>query len=476
MTNRPNLVLITTDQTRGDCLGVDGHPVVETPNLDSMGRNGVRFTKAYSSVPSCIAARAAILTGLSQESHGRVGYQEGVTWNYKYTLPGELAKAGYHTQGVGKMHFHPARNLCGFHNVQLIKGHGIVNEQPDDYYTWLKQQAGYDTDLIEHGLNINSWVARPWHLPEHLHPTNWTAAQSIDFLRRRDPGKPFFLWMSFFAPHPPFIPPQVYFDQYINQDIPMPPVGDWADTEDKKQNGLVTDTFNGKLSKKALHRARAAYYASITHIDHQLGRFFDMLKEHGQFDNTFFVFTSDHGELLGDHNLFRKVLPYEGSARIPFLARFPENMKNRPENMIVDNPVELRDIMPTFLDMAGIKLPGKVEGSSVVPLCRSKKANWRKYIHGEHAAPFKDELSNHYLTDGKEKYIWFSKSGKEQLFDLSNDPQELRNLSGDAQYKNKLIYWRNILIRELKGREEVFSNGKKLIAGRKTVDCLKHIL
>ncbi|NPV80279.1 MAG: arylsulfatase [Firmicutes bacterium] len=466
---RPNLVLITVDQMRADCLGIDGHPVVETPNLDYMAREGVRFSAAYSAVPSCIAARAAILTGLLQRNHGRTGYQDGVPWNYECTLPGELARSGYHTQGIGKMHFYPPRNLCGFHNVVLHDGYlGYVRRLPgdysyyDDYTPWLKRHLNADVDFDDHGLDCNSWVARPWHLPEYLHPTNWVVTQSIDFLRRRDPTKPFFMWVSFVRPHAPLDSPQVYFDQYIDQEIPLPPVGDWADKEDRERYGLIPHTLRGIIGEKALHRALAAYYALITHIDHQLGRLFAALAEHGVLDNTFFLFTSDHGELLGDHNLFRKALPYEGSARVPFIMKFPSNW-NVPRGILIDKPVELRDIMPTMLDVAGVEPSRQVDGRSLIPLVTGTSNSWREYIHGEHAY---GPASNHFMTNGKEKYIWFSQTGREQYFDLERDPQERHDLIGDESLKDRISYWRSILVRELADREEGYSDGFQLIPGK----------
>src|SRR5579875_2576902 len=198
---------------RGDCLSVLNHPVVQTPNLDSLARKGVLFKQTYSATPVCIPARAAIMTGLTQRSHGRVGYQDNVPWNYEVMLPGEFAKAGYHTQCIGKLHVYPSRSLCGFHNVLLHDGwmhyrnkKTVAREHwdtVDDYTVWLRQQAGSEVDVMTPGLHWNSsTTARPWHLREELHPTNWVVTQSIDFLRRRDPLKPFFLWMSFVSPHP----------------------------------------------------------------------------------------------------------------------------------------------------------------------------------------------------------------------------------------------------------------------------------
>ena len=160
---RPNIVLITVDQMRRDCMGISGHPVVETPNLDMMKKNGYQFTRAYSAVPSCIPARAALMTGTSQRTHKRVGYEDGVPWNYPCTLASEFARGGYHTQCIGKMHVYPERNLCGFHNVVLHDGYlefdrdqGLPqtesHQQHDDYLLWLKRRKGcllYTSDAAD---------------------------------------------------------------------------------------------------------------------------------------------------------------------------------------------------------------------------------------------------------------------------------------------------------------------------------------
>ncbi len=180
---RLNLLLITVDQMRGDCIGALGHPDVETPNLDTMVNEGVAFTRCYSATPTCIPARAALFTGQSQERHGRVGYQDGVDWNYTVTMPGELAKGGYHTHCSGKMHVWPPRSLMGFHSVDLHDGFlpyrntGTAARQwmgrIDDYLPYLQSQVGQDASINDFGIGCNSWVARPWTGPERAHPTNW---------------------------------------------------------------------------------------------------------------------------------------------------------------------------------------------------------------------------------------------------------------------------------------------------------------
>ena len=481
---KPNIVLIMVDQMRRDCMRVMGHDIVETPNLDMMKKKGVMFSKAYSAVPSCIAARAALMTGLTQDSHGRVGYMDCVNWDYEHTLAGEFSDAGYHTQCVGKMHVYPTRNLCGFHNVILHDGfmhHSRDRNRPmkenwmqtDDYIQWLHNNIGNEADVNMTGLEANSWVARPWPYEENLHPSNWVVTESIDFLRRKDPTKPFFLMASFVRPHAPLDPPQVYYDMYINEEIPKPPIGDWAKKDDELQEGLLTNCGSGIISDKALRRARAAYYGCITQIDHQIGRLLQALEEYNSLKNSIVIFTADHGELLGDHNLFRKALPYEGSAGVPLLVYDPGNLLGCEYNRIIDNPVELRDILPTLLDMADINIPESIEGESIVPLLNKEDIEWREYIHGEHSYGV---LSNHYITNGNQKYIWFSQTGIEQYFDLENDPNELHNLIDDNRYQENIDYYRNELIKELANREEGYSDGKTLIIGKKPKACLDKLI
>ncbi|ASK62197.1 arylsulfatase [Virgibacillus phasianinus] len=483
---KPNVVLMMVDQMRGDCLSILDHPAVDTPNIDQLARDGVLYENAYSAAPSCVAARAAVLTGMSQDKNGRVGYEDKVPWNYEHTLPGEFAKAGYHTQCVGKLHVYPTRNLVGFHNVVLHDGYMHYNRfnhttktsesfaATDDYLNWLREKAGAGSDLTDLGLDCNaSTVARPWHLAEELHPTNWVTTKSIDFLRRRDPTKPFFLNMSYVRPHPPFDPPEAFYNMYINEDLPEPSVGDWAEQEDTDRMGLNPVTAKGIVPKKRYKRAQAAYYALITHIDNQIGRFLQALQEYGVYDNTIILFASDHGELLGDHHLYRKILPYEGSAKVPLIVSDPGDNLKLEKNKKINNVVELRDIMPTLLAAADIPIPGTVNGKSVLELWKDgATANWREYIHGEHAY---GESSFHYITDGKEKYIWFSQTGREQFFDLEKDPQELVNQAGNPDYQARVQQRRNQLIGELEGREEGYSDGARLVVGQTPKSTLNHL-
>ena len=421
---KPNIVLIMVDQMRGDCLGVNGNEFIETPNLDMMATEGYNFENAYTAVPSCIASRAAILTGMSQKSHGRVGYEDGVSWNYKNTIASEFSKAGYHTQCIGKMHVYPERNLCGFHNIMLHDGylHFARNkegkastqiEQCDDYLKWFREKKGHNVDLIDIGLDCNSWVSRPWGYEENLHPTNWVVNESIDFLRRRDPSKPFFLNMSFVRPHSPLDPPKFYFDMYKDEELPEHLMGDWANKEDEENRGKDINCVKGIINKKALKRAKAAYYGSITHIDHQIGRFLIALSEYGELNNTIFLFVSDHGDMMGDHNWFRKGIPYEGSTRVPFFIYDPGNLLKGKKGKVFDEVLELRDIMPTLLDFAHISIPDSVEGLSLKDLIEERNSTWREYIHGEHSF---GEDSNHYIVTKRDKFLWFSQRGEEQYF------------------------------------------------------------
>ena len=487
---RPNVILICADQWRGDCLSIDGHPVVHTPHLDHLAHKGTRFRRAYSATPSCVPARASLYTGLTPRTHGRVGYLDHVPWNYPITIASEFTRHGYQTQAVGKMHVYPDRSQTGFQNVILHAALGAIREARrkgtpqeiiDDYLPWLRTRLGPDAQTHEQGLESNSWLARPWSKPEHVHYTNFISEQSIDFLRRRDPGKPFFLFVSYNAPHPPYDPPAWAFEQYLHQQMPDPPVGDWMDVFAQDQQPDIHTSYHGRIDPRWLQRTRAGYYGNITHVDHQINRVLYELRHYGLEDQTYVCFLSDHGEMLGDHHMFAKGLPYEGSSRVPMILAGPPDSGIKTDTVHDDVLVEMRDVMPTLLECVGLPVPDTVEGQSFLPSARGQTTpgalpgagGWRSHLHGEHV---RNDESIQWLTDRHEKYIWFSGSGREQLFDLDADPQELRDLTRSEQsIETRLNRWRQILIDELNGREEGFTDGNCLIIGRPVHPCLAHL-
>lgn len=475
---KPNIVFLMTDQMRGDCMGIAGHPDVKTPYLDSLAAKGVLFDNAFSACPSCVPARAAIHTGMSQEHHKRVGYQDMVDWRYPHTLAGELSSSGYYTQCVGKMHVHPLRNLIGFHNVELHDGYLHAYRAPDvpwqesqkvadDYFYWLKQELGADADVTDTGMECNSWASRPWMYEEKYHPTNWVSSRAIDFLRRRDTDKPFFLMVSYLRPHPPFDAPRHYFDLYKDKPLTPPAIGDWEETdgltEDFSRLGRIFDSATGPIDPELVRQAQIGYYACITHLDHQIGRVIQALVENQLMDNTIILFTSDHGEELCDHHLFRKSRPYQGSCHIPMIISGPEELTHAKPGTVCHSVVELRDVMPTVLDAAGAPIPNTVDGKSMLPLAAEPSASIREWLHGEHAI---GHWSNHYIVTEHDKYVWYSQTGTEQYFDLDKDPRELHNLIRDSSRQQRIEELRSHLIGALTGREEGYTDGQRLIAGR----------
>jgi arylsulfatase A-like enzyme len=307
----------------------------------------------------------------------------------------------------------------------------------------------------------NDWTARPWHLEEDLHPTNWTVHEALRFLRDRDASRPFLLVVSFLAAHPPLVPPAFYLERYIRTGVPSPVIGDWATPPPDGGKGMGVSPDKVNLTGEALLCARAGYYGLINHLDDQIRRLVNPVigVDPMTGNNTVVALTSDHGEMLGDHYFWRKTVPYEPSARIPLLLRAPRRFGIQP-GTVVDEPVGIEDIMPTILDLAGVPVPDTVEGRSLLPLARGETPEWRPHIHIEHAPV------HHSLTDGKEKYIWFARDGREQFFRLTDDPTERHDLAAVPEEAQRLSHWRNLLIEVLRGRGEGFTDGTRLIPGR----------
>jgi arylsulfatase len=462
---QPDILLIMPDQMRGDCFSLLGHPAVRTPHLDKLAQEGALFRRAYSTCPSCIPARHSMLTGLFPATSGVVGFAaRPITYP---TLPQLLRDSGYTTLLVGRwMHQAPKDESYGYQKE--IRGSTYVAD--DDYDNYLKKVAP-DTGGIRNvvatlGVSFNRWEAKPWPLADDLHPTAWIVRQACQTLKDVPAEKPLFLTASFFAPHPPLFPPKRYFDAYAAQKLPAPAHGDWVDwkalssTGDKQGHRVL-------LEGDTLRATQAGYFGLIEHLDDQIPPLIAEFKERSQKAGRpwIIVFTSDHGEMLGDHGFFRKCEPFEGAANIPFLVAGSPELGFKA-GLRSSQPVCLEDVMPTLLELAGARFPKPMDGVSLLPVLRGEKQVVREWLHSEHAPCYSQEQAFHAFTDGHFKYIWRPQDGTEYLFNLDKDPREEHDLTKVAADRGLLEQCRARLIKSVAGRPEGFTDGSKLIAGR----------
>ncbi len=436
MADRPNILLITTDQQRFDTISALGNPHIYTPHLDWLVDEGITFTRAYADAPICMPSRATIMTG-------KHGYNSGLTGNFNSivpmqdypTLPGELTKAGYQTRAQGKMHFHPMRANYGFEHMEL----------PMDYYRERHRRA-HEGLPKQHGVGENEMepVISTVHETESL--THWTVQRSIDFLETRDDTRPFFLWTSFTKPHPPFDPCANYWSLYANKDLPGPVRGEWSENVDEIPQGFMNSTYllnhAYRMTDEQLKDSKRAYYACITQIDYELGLLFARMLELNLFDDTWVIFTTDHGEMLGDHHMGAKSVFLEGAAHIPLLIRPPANAwEDKPRaGQQVDTLVNLADIMPTILQMAGVSVPDCVDGLDLMSLTDGQRLE--RSFHGN----CKDFFA---IIEGDWKYAWTALGGGELLFNLADDPHEQHELIRTGKHKDIHKQLRSKLIEQM---------------------------
>lgn len=467
--NKPHIILIMTDQHRADALGCVGNSHIHTPNIDALAADGNIFTNGYSSCPSSTPARAGLLTGLSPWHHGMLGYGK-VAENYKYEMPKMLREAGYYTFGIGKMHWDPQNALHGFHAV-LLDESGRV-ESPyfiSDYRKWFQLQSpGSNPDETNVGWNAHN--AKVYQLDEKLHPTTWTAQMATEFIENYESESPLFLKVSFARPHSPYDPPQRFYDIYKDAEVPAPFKAEWSEKfgEMQRDPEANLNTAFGGFEDEYVANSRRHYYASITFIDEKIGEIIDALKKKGMYDNALICFTSDHGDMMGDHNHWRKTYAYEGSAAIPYIVKWNNSMPRVVSNgHDIENPVELRDILPTFLVAAGEYAPNDMDGRPLQTLVQSEKPEWRRYTDMEHNSTYRPENYWCALTDGSHKYVWFFLTGEEQLFDMKKDPQETVNLADNKKSKQTLETFRSAMAEHLSERGEEWVKDGKLIVKTK---------
>lgn len=348
---RPNILLIMTDQQRFDTIGALGNPMIKTPTLDGLARSGTSFTHAYTPSPVCVAARASLLSGLPPHVTGCVDNMP-LAGQAPPSLMDRLGDLGYQTHGVGKMHFAGGTPQdWGFHSRD------VSEEEPGhvDAYAAFLRDAGYGHVTSPHGIRSEMYyVPQPSQLPARLHHNRWTVDRSLAFLERRDDAKPFFLMTSFIKPHPPFESPTPWNNLYRGPEMPKPFCPAWSDEVWTYWNHVQNRyKQNDPGPEHRLDRTRAAaYYGCISHIDYELGKLIDHVNEHAP--NTVIIFTSDHGEMLGDYGCAGKRSMLDAAARVPLIVRWPDQ---RNPGQRVESAASLLDIFPTCLAAAGDEAP-----------------------------------------------------------------------------------------------------------------------
>lgn len=453
---RPNIVLILTDQQRWNALGCYGHPVVRTPHLDALAEAGVRFEHAYVPVPLCTPSRACLMTGCYPTVHG-IRTNETVPLRADLpTLPGALRAAGYQTFLMGKDHiFNQAGRQRDWDRVALF-GHGGREAG----------SAGSAEDAAVRAFR-RDLMRQPWVDAEPFPPEACTTAritdQALAAIEQRSPDQPFFLWLSYPDPHPPFVVCEPYASMYRNMVAAAPP-DDGSDLESKPLRHRVTRTLMQmeRYSADDLRRIREIYYGMISFIDDQVGRLVLRLRQLDLYRNTAFVFMSDHGEYLGDHGLLRKSPSlWDVLVRIPLIVVWPEGCAGG--RVVGSTMAESVDIMPTLLDWAGSGIPRHIQGRSLVPLLDGRCLTHRDRVHGcygTEGAPYtEDEVLrvdfealfrhphgggnwlNRLVMQGRFlmertldwKLIYYN-NGAGELYNLRDDPGERVNLYGAGRH------------------------------------------
>lgn len=418
--DRPNILIITTDQQRYDTIHAAGADHMITPNLDRLVEEGCFYSNAYSPNPVCIPARHNILTGLSAKYHGfddnYFGAQAKSIPHQLTTFPQLLSDHGYDTIGIGKMHFQPCRRHNGFNKLELMEEIPQYRED-DEYAMYLKDQGYGDIQSIHGVRQLLYMLPQRSLLPVEHHGSAWVADRSILYLKENGGRRPFLLWSSFIAPHPPFDVPEEWADLYKNKPLPNVTISKTPISELAHENRSIADY----PTEMYLQRARELYYAAISFADYHIGRILAQLEEMGELNRTLILFTSDHGEMLGDNDTYQKFLPYDGASRIPFVIRYPKKMKG---GTIDSRFVDLNDILPTFLDAAGLHhpCPEILPGESLFAKTKRKD---RGIQYLEHSKGGRRWIS---LRNEAYKYNYYYGGGKEELFDMMDDPGETTNL------------------------------------------------
>ena len=443
-------------------MGAAGNRTARTPALDALAASGVRFDSAYCANPVCVPARASLLTGLYTHHHG--AFNNTTPWPYEHrTVAHHFGRAGYVTGLIGKMHFVDAQTHGFDYHLdfndwfQLLGpktrlyadelGHpnsGSGQPQNDDVQRELGDPWRGEREMD--GREGNVAVGRVSRIPEEYQFESFVARESIRFLKRYGTRQPFFLIASFLKPHDPFMPVERFARMFRPEDMRLPETWGKVDLAKAPAEVRRSTERNGptpELNKpEAARRRIALYYASLAQMDEALGKVMAALRELDLERNTVVVYTSDHGEMLGDLGLWQKFQFYEGSCGVPLLMRAPGVT---PAGAVSKMPASHVQVLPTLAELCGVSVPADLDGKGMVEQLRSPATAREAVIYSEYA--LRTRGAKYMIRRGNLKYT-FRTHDREELFDLSADPQEMRNLALEvgsrqraAEMKDALFRW-----------------------------------
>ena len=450
MADKPNIILIMTDQQRYDSIAALGFPYASTPNLDALAKNGVTFTDCHITAPSCVPSRASLFTGYYPHTTGVLS--NGQAW--QRTWVEQLRDAGYRCVNVGKMHTIPYNSDSGFHERYVVENKDRFMEGRWYFDEWdkalaahglVKQQREFYRKRDDYRERLGAF---DWELPEELHSDAFVANMARWWVNTYPPTEPLFLQVGLPGPHPPYDPPAHYSEAYLKRDdLPLPkPTKEELESlptalKEKRVHDVEVDhdsiVWSLDPTPEQMQRLWSHYLGNVTLIDEKIGELLEALKERGYLDDAIVIFTSDHGECLGEHGLIQKWSMYDVVTRVPTIiwstaGRFQGGRE-------VNGLCQLFDLGPTILEYAGIQPPKSFEARSLRPALEGEDWTPRTYVFCEQAGDV-TLTGTDFITGVRSdrwKLVHFKGSEEGQLFDLENDPKEVHNLWSDPAYAGK---------------------------------------
>jgi len=434
--SKPNILFLMTDQQRWDAMGSSGS-WVKTPNLGRIAAEGVRFSNCVTTSPLCVPARVTLATG-------RYPHNNGVWTHMPYTVPAaadnwmrEIRKLGYRTSLFGKTHLHPHGRSDLREKEDLLHDLGLddvdeiggprASATGISHMTAMWEGKGlleaYRADFKERFPN-KQHIVRPSSLPLEYYYDVYVGQQGKRYLQSYARSEPWFCWVSFGGPHQPWDTPEPYASMYDPGSMPQPATHDTDSPRPRGQIDRMFENSSPAFEAGDVGAMRADYAGSVSLIDDQIGEILDVIEERGELDSTIIVFTSDHGEMNGDHGLISKSNFYDGAVRVPLLVRTPGDEYS---GIVNDSPAELVDLGPTLVELAGGKLEYPQFGKSLAGALDGSR-------HREDAL---SEISGEFMLMNDEWKIALNKEGETyMLFNRRNDPHEEKNLAGLNECRN----------------------------------------